>query len=181
MKSEANKENLKFTYALAKKIKINDLSFIKAMNTFVGLEHRYEIFLKRKNITFINDSKATSFQATKFALASNKKIYWILGGIPKENDKISLNNLKKNIIKSYIIGKNINFFKRQIIGKLKFSITPNLKNAVINAIKDTRLLKNSSSTILLSPSAASFDQFKNFEERGSKFKKLSRIYAKKLI
>ena len=181
LNSNMNDENMCCVYELAKLLRISKKSFIKTMISFSGLPHRYEFFLKRKNITFINDSKATSFQATKFALASNKKIYWILGGIPKENDKISLNNLKKNIIKSYIIGKNINFFKRQIIGKLKFSITPNLKNAVINAIKDTRLLKNSSSTILLSPSAASFDQFKNFEERGSKFKKLSRIYAKKLI
>ena len=56
-------------------------------------------FLKRKGITFINDSKATSFQATKFALSSSKNIYWILGGLPKDNDKINLNSVKSNIIK----------------------------------------------------------------------------------
>ena len=43
------------------------------MNSFKGLPHRFEIFLKKKNVTFINDSKATSFQATKFALSSLKK------------------------------------------------------------------------------------------------------------
>ena len=65
-------------------------------------------------ITFINDSKATSFQATKFALQNTKNIFWIVGGLPKLGDKFKLKNLKKNIIKSYIIGKNINYFNKQI-------------------------------------------------------------------
>ena len=47
-------------------------------------------FLKRENCIFINDSKATSFQATKFALKNTKNILWILGGLPKKNDKIVL-------------------------------------------------------------------------------------------
>ena len=181
LKSEANKENLKFTYALAKKIKINDLSFIKAMNTFVGLEHRNEIFLKRKNITFINDSKATSFQAAKNNLKSNKNIYWILGGIPKFKDKFDLKHLKGKIIKSYIIGKNTNYFKNQLRNKINFSITKNLSNSIIKILKEIKLEKKRHFTILLSPCAASFDQFKNFEERGNLFKKLSKKYAKQFI
>jgi UDP-N-acetylmuramoylalanine-D-glutamate ligase len=83
------------------------------MNSFLGLPHRYEIFFKKKGITFINDSKATSLQATMLALANSKNIYWILGGLPKDKDRINLKYVKNNIVKSYIIGKNINFFKSQ--------------------------------------------------------------------
>ena len=181
LKSSTNDENMNFVYALAKILKINNHSFIKSMSSFVGLPHRYEIFFKRKGITFINDSKATSLQATKFALASSKNIYWILGGLPKDKDKIDLKYIKNNIIKSYIIGKNIIFFKKQLQNKVKFSVTKNLKNAIISALKDIKLLKKINNTILLSPGAASFDQFKNFENRGNEFKKLSRLYAKKFI
>ena len=65
------------------------------MKSFKGLPHRFEIFLKRKNITFINDSKATSFRATQVALNSLKNIYLIMGGLPKKNDKVHLNKYKK--------------------------------------------------------------------------------------
>ncbi len=181
LKSSTNDENMNFVYALAKILKINDKSFIKSMSSFVGLPHRYEIFFKKKGITFINDSKATSFQATKSALANSKNIYWILGGLPKDKDKIDLKYIKNNIIKSYIIGKNIHFFKKQLKNKVKFSVTKNLKNAIIEILKDIKLLKKINNTILLSPGAASFDQFKNFENRGNEFKKLSRLYAKKFI
>ena len=179
--SLTNDENMNFVFSLSKLLKISEKSFIKSMGSFIGLPHRHEVFLKKKYITFINDSKATSFQATKTALASSKNIYWILGGLPKKKDKINLKNLKYNIIKSYIIGKHINFFKKQLKNKVKFSVEVNLKKAVVSVLKDIRLLKKNKNTVLLSPSAASFDQFKNFEQRGNVFKKLSRLYVKKFI
>ena len=181
LKSYTNDQNMNFVYVLAKLLKIDKKSFITSMNSFLGLPHRHEIFFKKKNITFINDSKATSFQATKFALASSKNIYWILGGLPKDKDKIDLKHVKKNIIKSYIIGKNINFFKKQIKNKVRFSITKNLKNTIIQVLKDIKLFKKINNTILLSPGAASFDQFRNFENRGNEFKRLSKLYARKFI
>ena len=97
--------------------------------------------MKRKNCTFINDSKATSFQSTKFALKNSKNIYWILGGRPKKNDKIILKGLKKNIIKSYIIGKNINFFKKQIKGQIKSNETGTIRKSILRILKDIRILK----------------------------------------
>ena len=181
LSSNINDENMSFVYSLSILLKIKKSSFIKSMNSFLGLPHRHEIILKKKGITFINDSKATSFQATKFALASSKNIYWILGGLPKEKDKIDLRYLKSNIIKSYIIGKNINFFKNQIKNKIKFVVSKSLKRALSSALKDIKDMKKINSTILLSPSAASFDQFQNFEKRGNEFKKLSKLYAKEII
>ena len=176
-----NDENMSFVFTLSKFLRISEKSFLKSLNSFIGLPHRYEIFLKKKNCVFINDSKATSFEATKFALKNTKDIYWIVGGLPKKNDKIILRNFKKNIIRSYIIGKNTNFFKRQIQNKINYKISHNLKNAIVQVLKDIQLSKRKKNTILFSPAAASFDQYLNFEKRGEEFKKLSKFYAGKFI
>ena len=176
-----NDENMSFVFTLSKFLRISEKSFLKSLNSFIGLPHRYEIFLKKKNCIFINDSKATSFEATKFALKNTKDIYWIVGGLPKKNDKIILRNFKKNIIRSYIIGKNTNFFKRQIQNKINYKISHNLKNAIVQVLKDIQLSKRKKNTILFSPASASFDQYLNFEKRGEEFKKLSKFYAGKFI
>ena len=181
LKSNINDQNMNFAFSLSKLLKIKKKSFVKSMHTFCGLPHRHEYFLRKKNITFINDSKATTFHAAKFALSNNKNIYWILGGLPKDKDKIVLKDIKKNIIKSYIIGKNPVFFKNQLKHQTKSCVKGNLKKAILQILKDMKLLKKLENTILLSPSAASFDQFKNFEQRGNEFKRLSKIYAKKFI
>ena len=138
LQSQLNDENMSFVFSLAKLFKISNSKFKKSMKSFAGLPHRYEIFLRRKNITFINDSKATSFQATKFALEFSKNIFWILGGLPKKNDKINLKYLQNNIIKSYIIGNSPNFFRKQLKNKLKFLITKNLKKSIISIFKDLK-------------------------------------------
>ena len=181
LKLSINDENMSFVYAFSKLLKISNKNFIAAINSFVGLSHRYEVFLKKKNIIFINDSKATSFESTKFALSNSKNVYWILGGLPKKNDKIVLTGVRKNIIKSYLIGKNIRFFKKQIQNKISFSVTNNLKKSLIEILKDIKLLRLKENTILLSPAAASYDQFMNFEKRGEEFKKLSKFYVRKFI
>ena len=182
LRSNINDENMNNVLAFSNLLKIKVKSFIKSVNTFKGLNHRYEIFLKRKNCIYINDSKATSFQSTKAALSSTKNVLWILGGLPKKNDKIILKGLKMNIIKAYIIGKHINFFKKQLINKIDIYVANNLENSVIRVHQDIKFLRQRKKyVILLSPSAASYDQFLNFEKRGEKFKKLVNKYAKKFI
>lgn len=181
VKSTINDENVSNVLALSKLLKINEKSLLQSLNTFKGLKHRYEIFLQKKNTTFINDSKATSFEATKFALQNSNNIFWIVGGLPKKNDKIILGKLKNKIIKSYIIGKKINFFKKQIKKNVNTYVAKNLRNSIIRILKDIKIFKKESNIILLSPAAASFDQYLNFEKRGNHFKKLSRLYADKFI
>ena len=171
-----------FVFTFSKLLKIKEKIFINSMNSFKGLPHRFEIFLKKNNISFINDSKATSFKASLSALQSLRNIYWILGGLPKKKDKINLSSCKQNISKCYLIGKNIQFFKNQIRGKIPFAETKNLKNSIIQILKDCKNEQNNyHKFVLFSPAAASFDQFINFESRGEKFKKLSKKYARKLI
>ena len=172
---------MSFVYTFSRLLKIKESLFVNAMKTFKGMPHRFEHFLEKKNLSFVNDSKATSFRASELALSSLKNIYWILGGLPKKNDKLNLSKLKKNIIKCYIIGKNINFFKKQIKGKIPYIVTKNLKTSIIKILEDIKYKNQKHKTILLSPAAASFDQFDNFEIRGAVFKKLSRKYAKRFI
>ena len=139
LKLKINDENVSSVFAITKLLKIKEKSLIQSLNTFQGLPHRYEIFYRKKNCTFINDSKATSFQASKLALQNSKNIFWIVGGLPKKNDKFILNDLKKNIVKSYIIGKNTNFFKKQIQNKINYSTTRNLKSAILKIFEDIKL------------------------------------------
>ena len=181
LKLDINDENMSFVFELARILKINKENFFRTLNSFVGLPHRYEIFLKRKNLLFVNDSKATSFEATKFALKNSNNIYWIVGGLPKKSDKFNLKNLKKNIIKSYLVGSKTNFFKKQLNSQIKLQVTKNLKNSVIQIFKDIKKFNKKRNTILLSPASASFDQFLNFEKRGEEFKKLVKYYARKYI
>lgn len=172
LNSEANKENMSYVYALSKILKIKEKSLINSLKSFKGLPHRHEIFYKKDNKIFINDSKATSFVASKFALESNKNIFWIVGGLPKIGDKFQLGKLKKNITKAYVIGKHMKNFKKNLRGNVNFRLCKTLKNALDSIFKDIKNVTNKKVTILLSPASASYDQFKNFEERGNYFKNL---------
>jgi len=171
-KSTANLENLHFAYKIAKKLRISDKIIIKALNKFKGLPHRQETVFLNKKILCINDSKATSYDASLQSLLNYNRIYWILGGYPKYKDHFQLNKIRKKIIKAYIIGKNTNFFVKKIKNNIKYKVSSNIKNAINDIYKDIKSSQNVRSTILLSPAAASYDQFANFEKRGIYFKNL---------
>ena len=122
----------------------------------------------------------------KQALNSYKNIFWILGGINKKNDKIYFKKLKKNIVQAYVFGKNINFFIKQLKNKIVYKKSTNLSQVFPKVIKDIKIFKKKYSnykipTLLFSPAAASFDAYKDFEERGNHFKKLFRKNKSKLV
>jgi len=171
-KSKGNIENLAFAYEIVRKLKVSNNNIIKALNRFKGLPHRQEIVFSNKNMLCINDSKATSFDACEQSLSHYDKIYWIVGGIPKHQDHFYLKKKKKNIVKAYIVGKNISFFKTKIKNIIPYTASCTIRNAVNSIYNDIKLNKDSKVTILLSPAAASFDQFSNFENRGNHFKNL---------
>ena len=183
LKSNNNVENLSFIYLLMKKFKIADKFFFSSLKKFKGLPHRQEVFLKKNKISFINDSKATSFEASKSCLTNYKNIIWILGGLKKDGDRFFLNRIKKNIIKAFIIGKDRSFFKKQLRGKIDYKETLNLKNTVKHIYQELKFIslqkKKERIFVIFSPASASYDQFNNFEERGDQFKKLTINYARK--
>ena len=124
----------------------------------------------------INDSKSTSYSSSIQILKEKKNIYWLVGGIPKKGDNFSLpKNYYKNI-KGYIFGKNQKKFLLDLRNKIKIKNFLSLKDAWIMLNQDIKNDKSKHKTILFSPAAASFDNFKNFEERGKYFNKLIKKY-----
>ena len=103
-------------------------------------------------------------------------IYWWLGGIPKIGDKFNLHKKYYSNIKAFIYGRNKKFFNDELKGKIQFINFKNLNEAlrrIFIIIKKEKFLKK---TISFSQSAASFDSFKNFEDRGDYFNKLIKKY-----
>ena len=131
----------------------------------------------------INDSKATSFSSSINILKSLGKVYWLVGGIPKRGDNFFMTKKECLNFKAYIYGRNKNYFIKKLKKKLQYEYFKNLQSALKKIIFDIKSKKiKFHSTILFSPSAASFDTYKNFEERGKKFNDLLKNYnLKKLV
>ena len=174
--TETNKENLLFILEILKKIKIKKNLLLKTIQKFKGLKFRQQIILEKKNLTIVNDSKSTSFSSSLSLLKKYQNIHWILGGIHKKEDKLILSKKYFNKINAYIYGINKNFFIKNLKGKIKYEIFENLKDALKKVLQITKKNSIINQTILFSPSAASFDTFKNFEDRGYYFNKLVKKY-----
>jgi len=175
--SQGNKENLSFIFSISKKLNLQKKKIIKRINLFKGLKYRQEIIYNSKKITFINDSKATSFSSTINILRTLNKVFWLVGGIGKLGDKFTLSKNECKNINAYIFGKNKKFFVKQFKNKLSYYYFKDLSAAVKKILKDINDNRHSlHKTVLFSPSAASFDSFKNFEERGDYFNFLLKKY-----
>ena len=169
---EANKENLSFIIAISNKLKLKKKIVFETLKEFKGLKYRQQIIYKNKILTIINDSKSTTFSSSISILKKRLNIYWLLGGIPKKGDKFALHKKYHSNIRAFIYGKNKKFFNSQLKGKIQYSNFNNLSDAlkkVFAIVNKENFLKT---TIIFSPSAASFDSFKNFEHRGQYFNKL---------
>jgi UDP-N-acetylmuramoylalanine--D-glutamate ligase len=161
---------------------LRDIDIAAGLRTFPGLPHRMEEVGWRDDILFINDSKATNADAAEKALASFSRIYWIAGGRPKEGGIASLDNYFPRIVKAYLIGEAADQFAATLSGKVPYAISVTLAAAVRAAADDAARDRAGESVVLLSPACASYDQFRNFEERGDTFRALVRelegIHAK---
>ena len=177
--TDGNKENLTFALRASKLLNLKNNLLLKTLKNFKGLSFRQEIIYNSKFLKIINDSKATSFSSSEKLLKSFKNIYWIIGGLPKKGDKFLLKKNECKKIKLYIFGKNKNFFINQLKNKMEFQSFLNLKTLMVKVFLDIKNENNFiNKTILFSPASASFDSFKNFEERGKYFNKLIKNYIK---
>jgi len=172
--NEGNKQNLLHVFAVAKKLGVKKSILFKTVNNFKGLKFRQQIIYENKKFTLINDSKATSYSSSINILKSLKKVYWVIGGIPKIGDKFLMSKNQCSNIKAYIFGNNKNSFIKKLKNKVKYEYFDDLKKALKKIILDIKLNKKEKEqqTILFSPSAASFDTYKDFEDRGKKFNQL---------
>ncbi len=181
--TNGNKENLRFVFSILEKFGLKRKNLIKTINNFCGLKFRQQIIYNTKKLKVINDSKATSFSSSINILKSLKKAYWLVGGIPKSGDKFFMTKKQCQNFKAYIYGKYRNIFVNKLKSKVKYECFENLQNALKKIILDIKFEKNQTNNIILfSPSASSFDLYKNFEDRGKKFDQLfKKLYLKKII
>ena len=152
---------------------ISDMKAIAAaIASFPGLAHRMEDVGHIGKTAFINDSKATNADATARALAVYPDIFWIAGGKPKEGGIESLSSFFPRIRKAYLIGEAASQFARTLDGKAPYEMAQVLETAVTHAAADAAASGVSAPIVLLSPACASYDQFKDFEQRGDTFRTL---------
>jgi len=166
--TKGNRENLSFVFKITRILKIKDKNLIQVLKNFNGLKYRQQIIFKSKRLTIINDSKATSFASSVSILKSLSNVYWIVGGLAKKGDKFLLQKKECKDFKAYIFGKNKNLFVNELKNKMSHEFFTDLKSLIKKVFLDIKKNKNHQ-TILFSPAAASFDSFKNFEDRGKYF------------
>jgi UDP-N-acetylmuramoylalanine--D-glutamate ligase len=143
---------------------------VDSIKLFKGLKHRLQIVKKIANICFINDSKATNAESSEHALKAFDNIFWILGGKPKDGGIKSLKPYFSKIIKAYLIGEASDEFAEFLEqNQVNYEKCFDLKTAFSKSLNDAKNYSLNQNNILLSPACASFDQWKNFEERGEYF------------
>ena len=177
-RTQNNQRNLNFIFKLSQILKISNDSVITTINKFKGLNFRQQIIFDSKNLRIINDSKSTSFSSSIDLIRSYKNVFWIVGGIPKTKDQFNLEKKFFKNINVYICGKNNYFFIRTFKNKLKYQVFNNLKKTIQKIFKDIEIDKKKIN-VIFSPSAASFDMYRNFEDRGKKFNLIIKQYLRK--
>ena len=141
----------------------------EALQTFESLEHRMETVITIKGVEFINDSKATNVNSTWYALESMEKpTILILGGVDKGNDYSTMKEMVTEKVKA-IVCMGIDTRKiHEAFGSI-ISLIVNTTSAE-EAVQAAFHFASKGDVVLLSPACASFDLFKNYEDRGNQFK-----------
>lgn len=170
LKGKHNQYNSMAAGLAASAVDIRKEKIREALQTFESLEHRMETVATIKNVEFINDSKATNVNSTWFALESMEKpVILILGGVDKGNDYSLLEDMVKEKVKAIVCMGTENRKIHEAFGDIVPLMvnTDNAKDAVMSAFH----FASKGDVVLLSPACASFDLFKNYEDRGNQFKK----------
>ena len=145
----------------------------ESLQTFESLQHRMETVATIKGIQFINDSKATNVNSTWYALESmTKPVILIMGGVDKGNDYEMLKELVNEKVKAIVCMGLDNTKINEAFGDI-VPLIVNTENT-FDAVKTAYHFANKGEAVLLSPACASFDLFKNYEDRGDQFKEAVR-------
>ncbi|MGA7675225.1 MAG: UDP-N-acetylmuramoyl-L-alanine--D-glutamate ligase [Rhizomicrobium sp.] len=167
-----NWQNAALAYAAIKPYVKDVRAIAAAIADFPGLAHRIENVGRIGKVRFVNDSKATNADAAERALVCFTDIFWIAGGKPKEGGIAPLAPHFSRIRKAYLIGEAADEFAATLEGKVATEISGTLENALTSAAADAARSEASAPVVLLSPACASFDQFRDFEQRGDVFRDL---------
>jgi len=163
-----NRQNASAAIAAVKELGIGWPSIEVALRSYPGLPHRMERIREKDGILFVNDSKATNPTATAPALAAFDSIRWILGGLAKTDNLDECAPHFGHVRSAYTIGEAGELFARLLSPHMSVKNCGKLDEAVRQATADAE----AGDTVLLSPACASFDQFRDFEDRGDQFRAL---------
>jgi UDP-N-acetylmuramoylalanine--D-glutamate ligase len=163
-----NAQNAAIAIAVSDALGVDETVIVRALTTYPGLPHRMEHVGEKDGVLFVNDSKATNPTATAPALAAFDKIRWICGGLAKTDNLDECAPNFGHVRKAYTIGDAGELFARLLSPHMAVAECETLERAVGEAAAEAE----SGDTVLLSPACASFDQFRDFEQRGNRFREL---------
>ena len=163
-----NLQNLLMASMVCDALGVDEVTIDKALRTYPGLPHRMERVREKDGVLFVNDSKATNPTATAPALAAFERIRWICGGQAKTDNLDECAPHFGHVRKAYTIGEAGELFASLLSPHMDVAECETLERAVGEAAAEAE----AGDTVLLSPACASFDQFRDFEDRGDRFRAL---------
>jgi UDP-N-acetylmuramoylalanine--D-glutamate ligase len=163
-----NAQNALAAIDACKVLGVDDATIDRGLASFKGLPHRMERVGTRGGVAFVNDSKATNPDSTAPALAAFDRIHWILGGQAKTDDLDACAPSFGHVARAYTIGEAGPRFAAILKPLMSVEESGTLAAAVNSAAANAV----AGETVLLSPACASFDQFRDFEDRGDQFRAL---------
>ncbi len=171
-----NGQNAAGAFALCRALGLEAAEIAPHFASFPGLVHRQERVASHQNLAIINDSKATNAEASLHALRAFPNIFWLLGGLPKDEGITPLLGDLTTVQQAYTFGQAAAEFTAQLSPMLATRQSDTLEQALSHALTDAlawaRQHPEEPATLLLSPACASFDQFSSFEARGDAFRDL---------
>jgi UDP-N-acetylmuramoylalanine--D-glutamate ligase len=167
-----NAQNAAAALATVRALGVAGRAAADAITTFPGLPHRQERVATINGVTYVNDSKATNAEAAVQALGCYERVRWIIGGRAKAGGLSAAKSQFHRVAKAYLIGEASESFGRELDGELPNESCGDLAGAIAAATRDALAEGGSGQVILLSPAAASFDQFASYEARGDMFRTL---------
>ncbi|WP_176084149.1 UDP-N-acetylmuramoyl-L-alanine--D-glutamate ligase [Martelella sp. HB161492] len=169
LKGAHNGQNAAAAIAACLAAGLSDAEIVAGIASFPGLAHRMQPVARRGRVLFVNDSKATNADASAPALATFDRIYWILGGRPKQGGITSLGAFFPKVARAYLIGEAADAFAETLGDAVDHVMCDTLDKAVAAAAEDAAADPHDAPVVLLSPACASWDQFRSFEHRGEAF------------
>ena len=168
-----NAQNAAAAMAGCRALGLSDGQIEAGLRTYPGLPHRMERIADIDGVLYVNDSKATNAASAAPALAAyppapNPRIHWIVGGLAKTEGVGECEPLLGNVAHAYLIGDAAPMLERTLAGRVPLTVSTTLDAAIAAA----RAAAQPGDVVLLSPAAASFDQFRDFEHRGDHFRSL---------
>tara|TARA_Y100001954_G_C15801535_1_gene600376 strand:- start:72 stop:1412 length:1341 start_codon:yes stop_codon:yes gene_type:complete len=169
LKGKHNSYNIMASAIVACLFDLSENAIVSAIKSFQPIEHRMERVMKINGVEYINDSKATNVDSAFYALESiQNKVIWIAGGIDKGNDYTKLVPLVKSKVKGMVClgkdNKKLHDTFKDLVEQIADASSAN------EAVEKASAMAKDGYTVLLSPACASFDLFKNYQDRGEKFK-----------